>query len=61
MKKQIEHVNWALIIIVSVLTVIGLINLYSALNVWGEAGNLKLVWFQMLWTVIGIIFLLILS
>jgi len=46
-----------LIFVVAALLVIGVINLYSALNVWGEHGNIHLWWMQIVWIGIGILFL----
>jgi len=53
-----EHVNWTLVIAISVLTLIGIVNLYSALGIWGEGSNVRLIWMQIAWVIIGILFLL---
>lgn len=53
-----EHMNWPLIVAIIALTIIGCVNLYSALNVWGEGGNIKLIWMQLIWVMTGMAFLL---
>jgi len=53
---EISKLNWALLIVVGALVVIGVVNLYSALKVWGETGFSRLVWLQMLWILIGSVF-----
>ncbi|PIR17349.1 MAG: rod shape-determining protein RodA [Deltaproteobacteria bacterium CG11_big_fil_rev_8_21_14_0_20_49_13] len=57
MTTNIEKVNWTLLGTVFALVIIGIVNLYSALNMWGESGNLRLIWMQGLWIIIGGLFL----
>lgn len=58
MTKGSENINWTLLVVVILLTIIGLANLYSALNIWGESGNVRLFWLQIAWSFVGILFLL---
>lgn len=45
------HIMWGVVIAI---LVIGLLNLYSALHVWGEDGGIHLFWSQLMWVVIGL-------
>lgn len=43
----------ALLIPFTLLVVIGLLNLYSALHLWGSGEHVRLFWMQVLWVVVG--------
>ncbi len=62
-KKYAEGFNWPLAAVVSLLLVIGLVNLYSAVYFWGEGGSTSLFWSQLMWSLIGLVlmFLVIIS
>ncbi len=59
MKSQ--KTNWALVTVAGALLVIGVVNLYSALSMWGEEGTSRLAWLQLAWIGIGALFTLTLS
>lgn len=59
--KTSKDINWALIFVIGSLLVIGLINLYSALKVWGEASYMRLFWSQIVWVAVGIVIAIFLS
>ena len=52
-KKNFENFNWTLWWVVLSLATVGLVNLYSALSLWGEGHRLDLYWQQVVWFVIG--------
>jgi rod shape determining protein RodA len=58
-RKHTESFNWALAVVVGMLLVVGLVNLYSAVYFWGEGGSVSLFWSQLVWTVIGLVLMLI--
>ncbi|OGQ06162.1 MAG: rod shape-determining protein RodA [Deltaproteobacteria bacterium RIFCSPLOWO2_01_44_7] len=61
MKKNLfENFHWPLLWVVLSLAVLGLLNLYSALGVWGEGGQVDLIWHQLAWVSVGFILLLLL-
>lgn len=56
-KKHFENFHWSLWWVLLSLVAVGLINLYSALSLWGEGGHLELFWQQAVWFGIGFLFL----
>lgn len=46
-------IHWPLVAVIGLLTGIGLLNLYSALHLWGAGTHLRLFWLQLLWIAIG--------
>ena len=59
-KRLKAHFHWPLLWVVLSLAVLGLLNLYSALGVWGEGGQVDLIWHQLAWVSVGFILLLLL-
>jgi rod shape determining protein RodA len=55
--REAQHINWTFLVIVFALILIGVVNLYSALHIWGESGNVNLVWMQIAWISVGSAFL----
>lgn len=56
--KKTTRFNSFLLTVIILLTAVGLINLYSAVNFWGETeGNLSPFWSQFIWVSIGIAFM----
>lgn len=53
--KTLENFNWGLFWGTLVMIAIGLVNLYSAVRVWGEGEMESLFWNQVLWLVIGLV------
>ena len=60
-RKLAENFNWSMGFVVVALISIGLVNLYSAVYFWGEGGSLALFWSQLLWTLIGLILMLLVA
>lgn len=58
-RKILENFNWSLWSAIFALVGIGLVNLYSALNVWGEGGMVHLFWHQLIWIGIGLLILVV--
>ncbi|MBU4484503.1 FtsW/RodA/SpoVE family cell cycle protein, partial [bacterium] len=57
-KRYIENFNWLLISIVGALLFIGVLNLYSALYIWGEEGLTHLFISQVVWLGLGMLALI---
>lgn len=58
MKKHLfENFNWSLWWTTLALSVVGLVNLYSAVSLWGEESRIQLFWNQFLWFFIGFLLL----
>jgi rod shape determining protein RodA len=58
---KFQRINWALVTVTASLLMIGAVNLYSALGMWGEEGTTRLAWLQLVWIGIGALFTLVLS
>jgi rod shape determining protein RodA len=54
-KKGEITFSWSLLVVTSLIVVIGLVNLYSAVYFWGEGDSTALFWSQLLWTAIGLV------
>lgn len=59
--KKSTRFNWVMLSLVFMLLGIGLVNLYSALGYWGNAGGHGLFWSQMIWVGIGLILMFFLA
>lgn len=53
MRVHRSTIHWPMIFVAGVLTSIGLVNLFSALHLWGAGSYLKLFWLQLVWIFIG--------
>ncbi len=60
MEKKLDKFHTPLLGVLVALLGIGLLNLYSALDVWGETGLAHLFWSQLVWIGIGFFVFLIL-
>lgn len=58
-KKLFENFHWPLFWTTISLVIIGLLNLYSALYVWGEGVQLSLFWNQLVSVILGLLLLLV--
>lgn len=56
-KKTFENFHWSLWWVTLALSVIGLINLYSAVSLWGEESRLHLFGQQLVWFGLGLVLL----
>lgn len=61
MTRWDRRLDWTLVVVAGALIAIGLLNLYSALYLWGEPGYLKLFWSQLFSVLIGLVFLLLIA
>lgn len=59
--KLTENFNWQLLVVIFSLIAIGLVNLYSAVYFWGEGGSLSIFWSQLIWTVVGLVLMLVVA
>lgn len=46
-------IHWPVVLLVAGLTALGLLNLFSALRLWGGGQHLRLFWLQCVWVVCG--------
>jgi len=61
-RKFAESFHWSMGIVVFAIMTVGLVNLYSAVYFWGEGGGAAtLFWSQLLWTLIGLVLMLLVS
>lgn len=58
-KKAFENFPWNLWWVTLGLAAVGLVNLYSAVSLWGEESRLNLFWNQMIWFALGFALLFI--
>lgn len=56
-KRPFENFHWPLWWVTLALVSFGLVNLYSAVSLWGEESRLNLFWNQMIWFGLGFVFL----
>lgn len=55
MTHRLTNFNWSLLVVTSLILLIGVVNLYSAVYYWGEEGQSSLFWSQLLWILIGLV------
>jgi len=53
-RRKASRFNWLMMGMVLSLLAVGMINLFSALNIWGEAERMSLFWSQLVWISIGL-------
>ncbi|PIR20151.1 MAG: rod shape-determining protein RodA [Deltaproteobacteria bacterium CG11_big_fil_rev_8_21_14_0_20_47_16] len=53
--------DWGFVILVMMLSVVGLINLGSALYSWGESSGMHLMWQQLIWDIAGVTLLVVMA
>lgn len=60
-QRTTNSFDWTFFAVVVALSLIGLINLSSALYSWGEAGGMNLFWQQLAWIVMGLVIMALMS
>lgn len=53
-RRKRTRYNWTLLAIIAAIVAAGLVNLYSALDIWGGSGNVPVFWSQFTWVISGL-------
>lgn len=56
-KRKTSRFDWPMLVFVFMLLGVGLLNLHSALGTWGKPEGSTLLWSQLVWIIIGFVFM----